>query len=214
MYRQSSHIKHLRRAVVTIINFHLQRGSQHRGNLPSTPSIWSPKCDTCRESQGHSVYCDKLQTERKTALTQLSLNEWGFGFNMTWLSTQNGGPGSHCETRSTTASLTVWWSKTACIKTVWVDEGHIFSHIVALLFNRHSSHNLTSLKTDIVFYCVMQLMRHISYRVTCTEPATSLLFHSVQEPERANFDCSLPVLYHFQSVGSPVLEVWGSLKPE
>lgn len=31
MNRQSSHIKHLRQAVVTLINFRLQRGSQHRG---------------------------------------------------------------------------------------------------------------------------------------------------------------------------------------
>lgn len=170
-----------------IINFHLQRGSQHRGNLPSTPSMWSPKCDTCRESQGHGVYCDKLQTERKTAPTQLSWNNWGFGFNTTWLSIQNGGPGSHWETRPTTANLAVWWSKTACIKilTVWVAAVHIF--------------NLTCLKIDIVQCDAVHWIHLIQCNMQWT--ATSLLYYSVREPQSAHFDHSVTVLYHFKSVG-------------
>lgn len=36
---------------MTIINFRLQRGSQHRGNLPSTPYVWSLTWDACRDSQ-------------------------------------------------------------------------------------------------------------------------------------------------------------------
>lgn len=53
---KDSPVKHLQQAVVTIINFCLQRGSQHRGNLPSLSG--HPICDTCREGGlVFSKYC-------------------------------------------------------------------------------------------------------------------------------------------------------------
>lgn len=133
MYRQSSHIKHLRRAVVTIVNFRLQRGSQHRGksslnSFHLVGQVWHLQGQSTEASVYYSLR--QITDGEAGGINRAFIEQLRILFCLSKMAVR------HCETRPNNSQFSGLLIKDSLNRTAWkishngtavTTHGHIFS---------------------------------------------------------------------------------------